>query len=106
MTSDSKMAYTNSYKAPAADVPNNCHLDTKPEEYDFNFMFDVKSLRSDRVELRPFVVSCVRLRRGLVREVGMLSCGVEGWGAGWSSPCAHLNSVVPILHPPRCSILP
>lgn len=31
--------------------------DTKEEEYDHNFMFEVKTLRSDRVELRPFVVS-------------------------------------------------
>lgn len=51
------MAFTNTYKAPSTEVEHNCHLDTKPEDYDFNFMFDVKTLRSDRVELRPFVVS-------------------------------------------------
>jgi serine/threonine protein kinase len=51
------MPYTNSYKAPSAEVETNCHLETRPEDYDFNFMFDVKPLRSDRVELRPFVVS-------------------------------------------------
>ncbi|GMK57360.1 hypothetical protein CspeluHIS016_0401940 [Cutaneotrichosporon spelunceum] len=51
------MPYINNYKAPSVDVETNCHLETKPEDYDFNFMFDVKPLRSDRVELRPFVPS-------------------------------------------------
>ena len=30
--------------------------DESVDDYDFNFMFKVKTLRSDRVELRPFIV--------------------------------------------------
>ncbi|WWD17961.1 hypothetical protein CI109_102406 [Kwoniella shandongensis] len=50
--------YKNTYKAPSVpSVPRDVHLHTPPEEYDFNFCFEVKELRSDRLELRPFVPS-------------------------------------------------
>jgi hypothetical protein len=48
--------YKNTYKPP---MPPDLEdvMSIPPEEYDFNFVFDVKPLRTDRVELRPFVVS-------------------------------------------------
>ena len=53
------MTYKNTYKpAEPPSYPANVHLDTPAEEYDFNFCDEVKVLRSDRVELRPYVVSC------------------------------------------------
>lgn len=52
--------FLNTFKAtPQQPVPPGCHKDTPVEEYDFNYVFDIKVLRSDRVELRPFVVSLV-----------------------------------------------
>lgn len=48
--------YKNDYKAPVVDVPPNVHLETKAEDYDLNFCLPVKVLRSDRLELRPFIV--------------------------------------------------
>lgn len=50
-------SYVNNYKAPSADIPRDCHLHTPPEEYDHNYIFEVKPLQSDRVEMRPFIVS-------------------------------------------------
>ncbi|KAK8865855.1 hypothetical protein IAR55_001003 [Kwoniella newhampshirensis] len=52
-------AYLNDYEPPppAPLPPKDIHLHTPPEEYDFNFCFEVKEIRSDRVELRPFVPS-------------------------------------------------
>lgn len=52
--------YKNDYKAPSVDIPPNIHLDTKAEDYDLNFCLPVpsKPLRTDKVELRPFIVSC------------------------------------------------
>ncbi|ODN81796.1 hypothetical protein, variant 1 [Cryptococcus amylolentus CBS 6039] len=51
-------AFTNSYAPPAPpDIPSDIHLHTPPDEYDFNYVFEVKQLRSDRVELRPMVPS-------------------------------------------------
>ena len=48
--------YKNSYTPPKI-VISDYHPDTPEDEYDHNFVFDVKALRSDRVELRPFIVS-------------------------------------------------
>jgi hypothetical protein len=56
--------FTNSYKAPAASFPENVHLDTAEADYDYNFMFEPKTLQSDRVVLRPFLVSWNDLRLG------------------------------------------
>ena len=47
--------YKNSYTPPKA-VIDDYHETTPDEEYDHNFVFEVKALRSDRVELRPFIV--------------------------------------------------
>jgi hypothetical protein len=53
--------YLNTYRRPTPSVPDDVHLNTPPEAYDFNFPFEVKLLSSDRVQLRPFVVrmSCI-----------------------------------------------
>jgi len=49
-------AFLNTYKAPSTSLPRDLHLHTPLEEYDFNYVFEVKTLRSDRVEMRPYVV--------------------------------------------------
>ncbi|KAL7423019.1 hypothetical protein Q5752_002318 [Cryptotrichosporon argae] len=51
------MAFKNTYVAPTSSVPVDAHKDTPANDYDFNFMYEVKTLRSDRVEMRPFVPS-------------------------------------------------
>ncbi|WVR05823.1 hypothetical protein IAU60_002848 [Kwoniella sp. DSM 27419] len=52
------MTYLNTYKvSEKVPLPRQVHLSTPPEEYDYNFCFEVKKLASDRVELRPFVPS-------------------------------------------------
>lgn len=51
--------YINSYKRPDNPIEQDAHLHTPPEEYDFNFVFPVRSFASDRLELRPFVVSWI-----------------------------------------------
>lgn len=38
---------------------DDLHAATAEDEYDHNYVFEVKRLRSDRVELRPFTVSRV-----------------------------------------------
>ena len=48
--------FVNSYKAPETNIAKGIHGDTPVEEYDFNYCFDIQTLRSDRVELRPFLV--------------------------------------------------
>jgi len=48
--------YKNTYTPPKVEI-NDYHPDTTEDEYDHNFVFEVKALRSDRVELRPFIVS-------------------------------------------------
>jgi len=50
-------AFLNTYKAPSTSLPRDLHLHTPLEEYDFNYVFEVKTLRSDRVEMRPYVPS-------------------------------------------------
>ncbi|WVQ73130.1 hypothetical protein IAR50_002694 [Cryptococcus sp. DSM 104548] len=51
-------AYINSYTPPPSPViPSDVHLHTPPDEYDFNYVFEVKQLKSDRLELRPMVSS-------------------------------------------------
>lgn len=56
-TMTSQTTYKNTYKASAPVITQNIHLDTPPEEYDFNYCGEIKVLRSDRVELRPYVPS-------------------------------------------------
>lgn len=51
------MPFANSYQRPKVEYPHNVHLDTPEDEYDYNFMYEVKTLSSDRVEVRPFLVS-------------------------------------------------
>jgi hypothetical protein len=48
--------FLNSYRPPLPKAASELHAHTPPDEYDFNFVFDVKTLSSDRVELRPFVL--------------------------------------------------
>jgi len=48
--------FVNRYKAPESSIPKGIHGATPIEEYDLNYCFDIKTLRSDRVELRPFLV--------------------------------------------------
>jgi hypothetical protein len=48
--------YRNDYSPPTGKV-DAYHEDTIEDEYDHNFVFEVKALQSDRVELRPFIVS-------------------------------------------------
>ncbi|ODN80005.1 hypothetical protein L202_03870 [Cryptococcus amylolentus CBS 6039] len=51
--------YTNNYTPPPPPpkIPQDIHLHTPPEEYDFNYIFPVQLLKSNRVELRPLVPS-------------------------------------------------
>jgi len=49
--------FVNTYSPSIPDIPSDIHLHTPPEQYDFNFVFPVQNIRSNRVELRPFVVS-------------------------------------------------
>jgi hypothetical protein len=58
--------YKNTYTPPKV-VINDYHPDTPEDEYDHNFVFEVKGLQSDRVELRPFIV------RGIRFDVELLS---------------------------------
>jgi len=48
--------YKNTYSPPKVEI-NDYHPDTTEDEYDHNFVFEVKALKSERVELRPFIVS-------------------------------------------------
>ena len=50
--------YKNTWQPPSFERIPNVNLDTEPEDYDFNFMFEPKVLTGHRVQLRPFVVSC------------------------------------------------
>jgi hypothetical protein len=49
--------YRNTYAAHTAPIDVDAILRIPPDEYDFNFVFDVGVLRTDRIELRPLVVS-------------------------------------------------
>jgi len=48
--------YKNTYTPPKVEI-KDYHPDTTEAEYDHNFVFEVKALKSERVELRPFIVS-------------------------------------------------
>jgi len=48
--------YKNTYTPPKVEI-NDYHPETPEDEYDHNFVFEVKALKSERVELRPFIVS-------------------------------------------------
>lgn len=48
--------FVNKYDPTTAPIGGDIHRYTPQDGYDFNFVFPVKTLRSDRVELRPFVV--------------------------------------------------
>lgn len=49
-------SFVNSYQPSPPIIPKGVHGKTPVDQYDFNYCFEVKTLRSDRVELRPFVV--------------------------------------------------
>jgi hypothetical protein len=49
--------YKNTYIPTRPSIPRDIHQHTPPDEYDFNYVGEVRALRSDRVELRPYVVS-------------------------------------------------
>ncbi|WWC66433.1 uncharacterized protein I206_100335 [Kwoniella pini CBS 10737] len=76
-------AYLNTYSPKKVDVPRDIHLHTPPEEYDYNFCFEVKELQSDRVQLRPFVPS---LHAQLFID-GLQKCGPDftAWLIDWHS---------------------
>ena len=57
-------SYLNTYKAPESTVDPDVHKDTPVEQYDLNYAFEVKPLKSDRVELRPYVVCQTKAREG------------------------------------------
>ncbi|WRT64075.1 uncharacterized protein IL334_001003 [Kwoniella shivajii] len=65
--------YLNNYKPQKAVLPKDVHLHTAPEDYDLNFCFEVKELRSNRVELRPFIPS---LHAQLLTD-GVSRCGSD-----------------------------
>ena len=46
--------YCNRYQGPSP-ISTDVHATTPLEEYDQNFCFEPKILKSDRVEVRPFV---------------------------------------------------
>jgi hypothetical protein len=50
--------YKNTYTPPKVEI-SDYHPETPEDEYDHNFVFEVKALKSERVELRPFIVSKV-----------------------------------------------
>jgi hypothetical protein len=54
--------YKNSYTPPKVEI-NKYHPETPEDEYDHNFVFEVKALKSERVELRPFIVSELLVRK-------------------------------------------
>ncbi|EIW73481.1 hypothetical protein TREMEDRAFT_70975 [Tremella mesenterica DSM 1558] len=53
---------------------NDLHLTTEREEYDHNFVFEVRPLTSDRVELVPFIEPTIK------RWLGMDFCTLEDVG--------------------------
>jgi len=53
--------YKNTYTPPKVEI-NEFHPDTPEDEYDHNFVLEVKALRSERVELRPFIVCLLQPR--------------------------------------------
>ena len=61
-------AYVNAYAPPEGPetIPGDVHATTHVEQYDFNFIFPVIDLKSDRVELRPFIVSALDIQRSFV----------------------------------------
>ncbi|WVQ65663.1 uncharacterized protein L199_003841 [Kwoniella botswanensis] len=67
--------YINNYAQPSP-TPRDIHLTTPPEEYDLNYVFDVKELKSDKVELRPIIPS---LHAQLILEAYSRSPEVLRW---------------------------
>ena len=65
-SSHSDRVYLNNYKEQKPSVPRELHKATSLEEYDLNFVFDVTELRSDRVLLRPFIVSSLSLLENIL----------------------------------------
>ena len=70
-TVTTKNTYTRSTPAPLRDDEINSN--TPESEYDHNYIFEVQMLKSDRVELRPFIVSSGSNPRSICRAVGMSS---------------------------------
>lgn len=59
LSTDAMSSPMNNYTKPTAMElrQDELHADTSVEEYDHNYIYDVVTLSSDRVELRPLVVS-------------------------------------------------
>jgi hypothetical protein len=49
--------FRNDFNSATPDIPFEAHLKTPAEAYDLNYNYPVMTLRSDRVELRPFIAS-------------------------------------------------
>jgi hypothetical protein len=96
-------AFVNNYKATQTTIPKGIHAATPIEEYDFNYCFEIKTLRSDRVELRPFLPSihAQPLWEALQRNPDL----TQWWGSKpwtcfddvleWAETIARLPSVSP-----------
>jgi hypothetical protein len=50
-----RKVYKNTYTPTKVEI-DDYHPDTPEDDYDHNFVFEVKALKSERVELRPFIV--------------------------------------------------
>ena len=61
--------YRNSYQDKAEEEPKDLSESTPLEEYDFNYLWDVRILATNRVQLRPFVVS---LSIGVIEKAAKL----------------------------------
>ncbi|WWC86175.1 uncharacterized protein L201_001048 [Kwoniella dendrophila CBS 6074] len=79
----SSPTYVNNYKPTKPNVPRDIHLNTPPEQYDFNFCFDVKQLQSDRVQLRPFVPSLYA--KAFYEGVSNCAPDLTAWLSDWHS---------------------
>lgn len=71
------MSFVNNYKPPTAPSPD-ANRNTPAEAYDFNYFFEPKLLKSDRVELRPFVVRIQKNSWDEAECVAIASCAVSG----------------------------
>lgn len=84
-------SFVNNYQAPEVKIPGGIHATTGLADYDFNYCFDIKTLRSDRVELRPFLVSRTQARHLIVarRSYPISLCSMP-------NPCGGLSRRIQI----------
>ena len=88
--------YVNTYAPPQTDCSPNLGLSIPPEAYDFNFIFPVCKLKSNRVELRPFVVSHKKRLSQMLIEINtaaFFACqavvGRDSANFDWSAECTQ-----------------